>query len=229
MNIIVDNRIPQGAKIKLSEIAMVMFFETNRITYPSICSHPDIFFVQTENGLVIAPNLPGEMKNILSRNKISFEEGKSEIGLIYPQTAAYNAVFTQDFFIHQLKITDSLLLSRSEHLDRIHVNQAYTRCNLLALKNNHFITSDRGIEKVLKNRGLFVLFVNPEEIILPGMKNGFFGGCCGILDNTIFIIGNLDYIEEGKAIRKFIKDLGYKIVELYDGPLFDGGSLFFIV
>jgi hypothetical protein len=99
---------------------------------------------------------------------------------------------------------------------------------MLVLSDNHYITSDRGIEKVLKKHGFSVLYINPAEIILPGMKNGFFGGCCGIFGNTVFIIGNLDFYKEGKIVRKFIKELGYKIVELYDGPLFDGGGLFII-
>jgi len=228
MRIIADNRIPPFAKQKLTEFGEVLYLETHGISYPAISSHPDIYMAQTEKGLIIAPNLPVEMKNILQKNKIHFEEGNSKVGSAYPQTAAYNAVITNEFIIHNLKITDSILLSRNEKLEKIHVNQAYTRCNMLALKENHFITSDRGIEKVLKKRGLPVLYINPEKIILPGMKNGFFGGCCGISGNTIFIIGNLDFIEEGKIARKLIADLGYGLIELYDGPLFDGGGLIFL-
>ena len=228
MFIIADKRIPEPALLKLSKFGKIILFSSKGITYPSISCHPDIFMVQTEKGLIIAPNLPFEMKNILMKNKIHFEKGSSEVGNIYPQTAVYNAVITEEFIIHNLTITDSILLSRSEKLEKIHVNQAYTRCNLLALKQNHFITSDRGIEKTLVKRNLSVLFINPKEIILPGMKNGFFGGCCGISGNTIFLIGNLDFIEEGKIARKLIADLGYELIELYDGPLFDGGGLIFI-
>jgi rRNA-processing protein FCF1 len=227
MFIIANKHIPKHAFQKLSGFGNVIPFSTEGITYPSISCHPDIFFVQTENGLVVAPNLPLEMKNSFFENKIYFEEGNSEVGSKYPQTAAYNAVITEEYLIHNLKITDSILLSRCEKLEKIHVNQAYTRCNLLALKENHFITSDRGIEKVLRERRVSVLYINPTKIILPGMKNGFFGGCCGTFGNTIFLIGNFDFLDEGKKARKFIEDLGYKLVELYDGPLFDGGSLIF--
>ncbi|HEY9113970.1 MAG TPA: hypothetical protein VIN10_04675 [Bacteroidales bacterium] len=225
MFIIADKRIPKPALLILSEFGKIILFSSEGIAYPSISCHPDIFFVLTGNELVAAPNLPVEMKNILQKNKIHFEEGNTKVGGTYPQTAAYNAVITNEFIIHNIKITDSILLSRNEKLEKIHVNQAYTRCNLLALKENNFITSDRGIEKVMRKRGLPVLYINPEKIILPGMKNGFFGGCCGISGNTIFIIGNLDFIKEGKIARKLITDLGYELLELYDGPLFDGGSL----
>jgi len=225
MYIIIDSRIPQRAKQKLSEFGEVLFLETDGISYPAISCHPDIFMVQTGKGLVIAPNLPLEMKNILNEKNTAFFEGKKDVGKTYPQTAAYNAVITEEFLIHHLNITDTFLQSQSENLEKIHVNQAYTRCNLLALKENHFVTSDLGIEKVLTKRGVTVLYINPEKIILPGMKNGFFGGCCGIFKNSVFLIGNFDFIEEGKLARKFITDLGYELIELYDGPLFDGGSL----
>jgi len=228
MYIITNNRIPHLAKRKLSEFGEVIFFETQDISYPAISLHPDIFMVQTGKGLVIAPNLPLEMKNILNKKNISFFEGENYVGKTYPQTATYNAVITEEFLIHNLNITDSFLQSQSENLEKIHVNQAYTRCNLLALKENNFITSDEGIEKVLRKRGVSVLYINPSEIILPGMKNGFFGGCCGIYGNAVYLIGNLDFIPEGKKVRKYISSLAYELIELYNGPLFDGGSLIFI-
>ena len=228
MFILASSQIPAPALEKLTESGTLLYFSSVGITYPSISNHPDIFFVQNKNGFLVAPNLPMEMKNILRKNKISYQEGKSEVGNVYPLTAFYNAVITDKFLIHNLKITDSKLLAQNQNLEKIQVNQAYTRCNLLALKENHFITSDRGIEKVLRKKQCEVLYVNPEKIILPGMKHGFFGGCCGVFENTVYIIGNLDFIPGGKNVRDFIRGLGFELVELYDGPLFDGGSLIFI-
>jgi len=228
MLVFADKRIPKPALKKLSDYSKVIPFSTQGISYPAISCHPDIFFVQSENTLIVAPNIHAKMKDILSKNKVSFKIGETVVGTKYPQTAAYNAVVTEEFLIHNLKYTDKYLFEKCSGLEKIHIKQAYTRCNLLALKENQFITSDRGIEKTLEKKGLSTLFINPEKIILPGMKNGFFGGCCGISGNTVFIIGNLDFIEEGNIVRKFITDLGYEIVELYDGPLFDGGSLVFI-
>lgn len=168
------------------------------------------------------------MKNILINKKITFQEGNFEVGERYPQTAVYNAVVSEKLLIHHLKVTDSKVLERNGNREKIHVNQAYTRCNLLALKDDHFITSDRGIEKVLREKQYEVVYVNPEKIILPGMKHGFFGGCCGVFENKVFIIGNLDFFPGGKQVREFISQSGCHLVELYSGPLFDGGSLFFI-
>lgn len=70
------------------------------------------------------------------------------------------------------------------------------------------------------------MYVNPEGIQLPGFDHGFVGGAAGIYKDQVFFIGNLDYFSEGEKFRHFLS--GYEIIELYDGPLFDGGSILFL-
>ena len=226
MLILADNRIPQKAKNSLKKYGEVLLFEINGITYPVISGHPDIFFCKTQSGLVVAPNIPEKRKQQLLRNSIHIIEGATETGNDYPETARYNVVVTDSFLIHNLKHTDDVILGETKSLKNIHVNQAYTSCNLIALENNRFITSDKGIEKVLSGKGFEVLFVNPKGIILPGFKHGFIGGCCGISKERIFFTGSLNHFPEGDNIRNFIR--GFEIIELYDGPLFDGGGLIII-
>jgi hypothetical protein len=226
MHIIADKRVPFEAKIKLEKFGEVLFLETNGITYPAISGHPDIFFCKTENGLVIAPNTPNETIEQLKVSNISFVTGKKIVGAQYPQTAYYNALITDHFLIHNLNYTDQAILNLCDQLEKFDLKQAYTRCSVLALENDRFITSDQGIEKVLLKRGLEVLFVNPKGILLPGFAHGFIGGTCGIYGDKVFFIGNLDYFPEGEKVRQFLS--GYEIIELYDGPLFDSGSLIFL-
>ena len=58
MLIFVDEKIPPKACEKLAEYGEVIKFKTNEIVYEAISGHPDIFFSQMENQLVVAPNLP---------------------------------------------------------------------------------------------------------------------------------------------------------------------------
>jgi hypothetical protein len=178
--------------------------------------------------LIVAPNLPDEYKSILRKNAIPFIEGEASVGNKYPDTAKYNAVCTEKFLIHNFRYTDSAISNHAEELDLIHSGQGYTRCNLLALKEDHFITSDAGISRVLNGFGLKNLYVDPTGILLPGMKHGFFGGACGVHDSKVFILGNLDKYIEGKKVRDYLLALDYEIIELYDGLLFDGGSIIFL-
>jgi hypothetical protein len=224
--ILADKRIPKPAFKSLKKYVDVVSFETTGITYPAISGHPDIFFCRVGSDLVFAPNIPDTIRQKLKESTISIQEGIKAVASSYPKTAIYNAVTTCNFLIHNLKFTDPLILKLCNYLEKIDVKQAYTRCNLLALKNNRFITSDKGIEKVLLQKDLEVLYVHPNGILLPGFDHGFFGGTCGIFEEKVFFIGNLNHFREGEKVRKFLS--GYEIVELYDGPLFDGGSLFFV-
>ncbi len=226
MLILADKRIPEKAKNSLIKYGEVLFLETKGITYPAISGHPDIFFCQTGTDLVVAPNAPKNIKKQLLINRTHFIEGTQNVGINYPETARYNAVITDSILIHNLKYTNAAINVNCKSLRHIHVNQAYTRCNLIALENRRFITSDIGIEKVLSGSGLEVLFVHPEGIILPGFDHGFIGGCCGVYEDKIFFIGSLNHFPEGDKIRSFVK--GFEIIELYDGPLFDGGSIIII-
>lgn len=67
-----------------------------------------------------------------------------------------------------------------------------------------------------------------EGIQLPGYKNGFIGGCVGIKDKQIFFLGRLDFLKNSDEVKAFIKSQNLEIIELYEGPLFDGGSILFV-
>ncbi len=223
--LIADKRIPDQAKEKLLSFGNVLFIETKGITYEAISGHPDIFFFKKDKDLIIAPNLPLKFKDELKKYSITFIEGEKTVGKKYPETAFYNAVVTENYLIHNLKYTDAAILEAAGNLKRINVNQAYTRCNLLPLPGDKFITSDRGIEKTLKNEGLEILYVSPKDILLPGFEHGFFGGTCGVFENKLLILGSLKHFKDGEKTRQFLDNAKMEIVELFKGPLFDGGSI----
>lgn len=228
MLIFVDKRAPEQARQNLRKFGVVVEFETRGITYEAISGHPDIFICQTAEKLVVAPNLPEEFLAVLQNNQVEFTFGKNRVGEKYPETAFYNAVVTEKYLVHRPGITDPKILELNIDKRVIPVKQAYTRCNLLFLKEKTAITSDKSIEKQLNDLGLNVLYVDPKPIQLPGFKHGFFGGACGMLENQIIILGNLSFHHQGNQIRKFVNDAGINIAELYDGPLYDGGAILFL-
>jgi hypothetical protein len=228
MLFIIDKNIPAQAKTNLNHYGEVLEFSTENITYLQISNHPDIFFCKVDNILYYAPNTPDEFIQLLISKGISLSKGNQTVGQKYPYSALYNAVITENYIIHNQKITDAQLIKAASKRKTINVNQGYCRCSILPLKNNHFITSDEGINKKLTSEGLDVLCVNPDGIILPGEEYGFLGGTSGISDTRIFIVGNLNYFPEGKKVRSYLENLNYEIIELYNGPLYDGGSILII-
>ena len=228
MLIIVDKKTPDQARTKLKEYGNLLELETSGITYDAISGHPDIFFHLAGDKLIVAPNLPDKFKQELNKAGINFIEGEQNVGPKYPRSSAYNVVSTATLLIHNFRNTDSVITSTLEDVDLIHVDQGYTRCNLLPLGDDHFISSDTGISKVLGRFDKDCLDISPEGILLEGFDHGFFGGCCGIHEDKVFILGFLSHHPEEEKIRSYIQAYNYQIIELYDGPLFDGGSILFI-
>lgn len=229
MYIIVDKKMPAAVVKKLAGMGEVIRLHTSGITYEAISGHPDVFIHPiNENTLVIAPNLPQKFKNLLSATKMNIVEGNRPVGPGYPATASYNAVSTEHTLIHNFRHTDPVIKEMRPETAFIHVEQGYTRCNLLALGDRHFISSDAGITTTLKNNGKNCLFIDPKGILLPGFKHGFLGGCCGLYKNTVYLSGSADHHPRGHNIRHCLETLDLSLCELYKGPLFDGGGILFL-
>ena len=229
MIIFADKKISPEAKKNLASYGDLLELKTEGITYPAISGHPDIFFCQSPDKLIVAPNLPKQYFEMLKDHTIDFIPGELSVGPEYPSSARYNAVATSNHLIHNFRHTDFMITRTLEDLHPVHVDQGYCRCNLLPLKDDHFITSDEGIYKVLKRLHLNILFVSPGDILLDGFPHGFFGGCCGIREDKVFVNGRLDHFSEGNKVRNYLDTLGYEIVELYNGPLTDCGSIIFVI
>ncbi len=242
--IIADSRMPEEAKKNLKKLGNVLFLNPTETTYKSISAHPDIFFFQKDDTLIYAPNAPKRIVKELKKRKIKLIEGKKEVGKKYPGTVPYNAVGIGNTLIHNLKHTDPKILSSYEN--HINVNQGYTRCNLLALNENCFITSDVAICRDASTMSFikqnenpftedivdtsvqkFVLYIDPKQIKLEGHDHGFFPGCCGVWKNNLVVCGSTKHLKEKEELDKFLKENNFNLIELYDGELIDVGSVFF--
>lgn len=228
MLIIADKRIPDEAKQNLYKYGKLFLLETDGITERSISGHPDVFICDTGKKLVLAPNIPATITKVLAEKKVPFVFGAKPVNPDYPEAAGYNAVITEDTIFHRSDITDKKILDECRGYNIIHVNQGFTRCSLLPVDGKHFITSDEGIHKTLMGQDYITLKVSVNGIVLKGQPHGFFGGACGIYENKIFILGNLNHYRDKRKIELFAGLMNYGIVELFDGPLFDGGGIIFL-
>ena len=221
--------MPESAKQKLAAFGNVLWLEPVSFVYPSIAAHPDIFFFQyAENQLVFAPNIPKEWIAELHKAGIKLMRGKQALGFAHPETVHYNACGTKNLLVHNLKFTDERILKLYSDKQQINVNQAYTRCNLLALSEKAFITSDVGIGKKLQESGFDVLFIDPRQIHLEGHDYGFFPGCCGVLNQNLVVCGSTQNLKEKPELDAFLSRNGFNLIELYDGALTDLGGIMFL-
>jgi len=228
MLIVIDKRIPEEAKNRLSGFGTLVEFSTQDITYPAISGHPDIFLFQTLKSLICAPNLPERYITLFRENGINFSFGSKPVGSEFPETTFYNCLATEYSLFHKAKHTEKQILEHCKNLEFVDLPQAYTRCSLIALTPKVFITSDKGIEKALKKHRLQTHYFSPKEIILPEMPHGFIGGALGLHDEKLFVLGNPDFHSWGSEFKNLIKQQSIELIPLYDGPFFDGGGIFFL-
>ena len=214
--------------VALQKRFLLFELESRDIVYHAISGHPDIFIHSSDETIVIAPNSPQSLISFFKRNSIHFIFGKKKVGFSHPETSHYNVISTSTYLIHNGKFTDLVVENNSRQKESINVQQSYTRCNVISLQNDVFITSDKGIYTTLTEKNISTFLLTPKSIVLEGFEYGFIGGCAGVLNQEIYFIGNLDYYLEGVRLRKIIKQQNYQLIELYDGPLFDGGGIVFI-
>lgn len=226
--VLIDGRLPQPIIRELEKIAEPLLLPPQPGVYQPIAAHPDIFFCLMDTGLVHAPLIDTALLLRLREKRIQLVAGSKMPGNPYPVSVPYNAVVTSDFLIHCLTATDPTIIQQSGRRRFINVRQGYTRCNLLPLPANRFITSDKGIEKKLKAEGLEVFYHPPFDILLPGLRHGFIGGCAGVISEKVVFTGCPADGEIRRSMGVFIENAGMQVVYLAQSPLLDAGSLLFI-
>jgi len=223
MLIIADKRIPEEAKAKLFAMGDLCLFSSNDIVYEAISGHPDIFIFQKENSVILAPETPKYVTEKLQQYGVDITFGGSHLTENHPQTTPYNVAYGDDLFIGNTKTTDKAILNLSQDYSWLQSPQSYARCNTIVLDKYHIITSEVTVANIMEDS----LLINPKEIKLANYPHGFFGGCVGLNENKLYLLGSLKYHYQQAEILQYCNKLNIAIVELYEGPFFDGGGIFF--
>ena len=201
----------------------------NKILYPAIDGHVDIqlnILDKKRKLVVINKDLSNTFKSKLKEYDINFVDSNCSLGSKYPKNICLNCYITNNFLIHNLKFTDSAILDNSINRKKIHVNQGYTKCSILPVREKAIITSDTGISDALINEGFDVLLIPPGDIILTGMNYGFIGGVGGMInENQMAFFGSLENYHFGNLVENFLKKYDVEPLSLSNTKLIDRGSL----
>lgn len=191
--------------------------------YDEISAHPDIYYAKVGDMVFAAPckkdKLPFNVVNCTTE-----VEGK------YPKDVPYNICVVGNNALHNFKHTDSIIkfyLERHNY-NMVHVEQGYTNCSTVVIDMDSCITSDIGIAKALMDLGVDTLFVTEPDIKLKRRTNtifvdesrmsfensdmqGFIGGACARLGDTVIVFGDIANLINGNKIRKFVEKKGLKL------------------
>ncbi|MBQ8509233.1 MAG: hypothetical protein IJ493_04925 [Clostridia bacterium] len=144
----------------------------------------------------------------------------------YPDDVRLNALFFGDcLYAYLPALSDTVRrLAEESGLELVNVRQGYTRCSVLALPHaNRAVTADRGIADAMEARGVQVLRISPDGILLNGIPYGFIGGASFVDGERIIFYGRLNGHPDGDAIRTFCAESGCEVIELH-GALTDHGG-----
>ncbi|WP_297713731.1 DUF6873 family GME fold protein [Clostridium sp.] len=195
--------------------------------YEAINGHTDIQLnIINNNTLIVNKNITLSFKELLKTKNINFIESDSTLLSKYPSNISLNAYITDNYLVHNLKFTDKKILEYCKNKKTINVNQGYTKCSILPLREKAIITNDAGIYNTLKSENFDILLLPFGDIELSGFNYGFIGGVGGMISNdSMAFFGSLDNYAFGNEVKKFLYKYDIKPIYLSNTKLIDRGSL----
>lgn len=208
----------------LSSIDSVISIRDSNHLYEGIRNHPDLQIAKIGDTVFVT-------EEVFSCHKESFKSTNTIIvknpGSSYPDTASLNCLATETHLICHKEIISKEIFQHTTKfgLQIIHCKQGYIRCTTIALSSTRFITDDPGIHKTLSSHSFDVLLIGRGDIHLDHHPYGFFGGCCGLIHNTLYINGDLNNHSNHQKIRNFCQTHGITIVDIPNKQLTDTGCI----
>ena len=188
--------------------------------------HADMQILPIDNHIFIL-NECSDLKEKLREKTFTLCENLA--GYKYPENILLNFLYINGKLYGKKSAIDSALqrYCNDNHIGIINANQGYARCSTLVINESAVITSDRSIEKALKNNGVDVLFISSGSILLEGFDYGFIGGASGKLnENTIIFFGNVKKHPDHTKIKDFCDKYNMRIKIISEEmPLTDIGGI----
>lgn len=225
--VIVAENFPEKSLKILKEYGKIVRTKSNKNLMKGLDTHPDILVHPLPSGELVVDrdNLEYYKKILPDKNILP---SHSKLSKKYPKDVPLNAFTFKNYFIHNLKFTDNVLLDyyKNSSYDIINIKQGYGKCSSL-VTNDFIITSDGGIYESLRDF-IPIYKIKHGEIKLQNFNYGFIGGASGALGKKIFFTGDFSNHSSYEEILKIIKKYDYEIEILSKDPIEDFGSIYFI-
>ena len=225
--VIVAENFPEEAAEKLKAYGKVVRTRANKNLLRGLDTHTDILTHPLPSGEIVVDRDNFEYyKKIFPDKKIL--PSHSILSKEYPKDVPLNAFTFKNYFIHNLKFTDQVLLDyyKNSAYELINIKQGYGKCSSLVTED-FIITSDGGIYESLKDF-IPIYKIKHGKIRLQNFNYGFIGGASGAFDKKIFFTGDFSHHSSYEEILKIIKKYDYEIEILSKDPIEDYGSIYFI-
>lgn len=185
--------------------------------------HADLqCFAPDAHTLIAAPQCYSYYRECFDDAEIEVISGKTQPDGHSFSYAAYNVARVGNIAFGLEKGIDSVVRRELEKrkISVCNVSQGYAACSVVAVGKKALITSDRVIAKTAEKLGMDCLYVSPENILLPGFRNGLIGGCVSTIRPGLFAACGSEF---PNSFRAFFEKHG-AILLTVPGQLFDFGG-----
>lgn len=225
--LIVNKDMRQIEKNYLKSLGYILIYTNkNKNIYDEISSHVDIFCCKVGKNLILEPNFFNTLVSFSEytdiQNLVSVIKGKTDVVTC---NTAYNSCVTSKYAMLNFKNTDNMILKNISKINiaKINIKQKYSKCSILSLNSNSFVTCDQGIAKVLKNySGIDLLYLESSDFDIKLLNNGkyskmsgFIGGATCVISNKVILFGDAKNIKQ-RSRQKLIDFVYKKNLEFVD-------------
>lgn len=201
-------------KLQMLGCDCIPVIKSDKVSEP-IASHADVLYLITDNKNIIVSSC--QMENV------HFLE---EFGYKVAITDKLQPGYKTESYLNIIKCVDTLIYNPKTAInceqinnvkDKIIVNQGYTRCSTIVIKENAFITEDEGIYNTLISSNKDRLLLTKGFVQLKGYDYGFIGGASVMLKNSVLFFNGdildhpdknkiIDFLKKHEIILQFIKN-----------------------
>ena len=201
-----------------------------------VCSHPDMICYPAGNHLFVHADYQTEPGVLSLLETLKEDYGMQVHTTVQPlrmpksEPTLFNLLPVGKYRIGKLKSVSKQVLwyEKQKQSVLLDVPQGYARCSALPIGGNSVLTSDRQIAQCCEKVGLSCLLIRPGFISIPKFEYGFIGGCGQFREGVLYLCGSLSSHPDAPVIRSFLEESHVSVCELWDGPLEDVGSFFFL-
>lgn len=198
-------------------------FDTSVLTHPDQQIHP-----LDDRTAITAPEYYPYYRQHLPES-IHLLQGNTSLSGTYPSDCAYNVARVGQSVFCNTRTVDSVLYRyyQQKGYQIFHVNQGYTKCNIVPVGEDCILTEDIGIHNIIIANQLNIqsIFLPVGEVALAGFPYGFIGGSCGGGKNQLFWYGNPEEYSYFSKIKIETEKRGIENIALSSGPLWDWGGI----
>ena len=194
----------------------------------SLGFHADLFANFLGKGRILLDSSQQIVKSTLQNYGFECKIVNKKVTDKYPGDCLLNCTVTDRLCICFYDITaDEIKEYINENsLTVVNSKQGYSKCSVLPVSDNAFITDDISVYNALKSAENDVLYTEKGSVELKGFPYGFIGGCAGKISNDcIAVCGDIKLHKDFDNIKSFCRNYKTELMSLGNGQPEDIGSI----